>query len=345
MLSHRAVVAFASLALWACDDRTRLVEAYSVTDTVLVACTEGDFTLEAATPEVMLVLDRSASMASSFGTGTRWSTLVGALEATLPAVDGTLELGLSVFPAASTSGVECGVPDAPVLWPAKGQVATLLSKVRSSTLVGGTPTALALDAAAAALTSTQPRAMVLATDGLPNCNAGLNPSTCACPAGQQCGLAQRCIDDARTLERLSTHANAGIPTWIIGIGSDVTSTSLLDAMALAGGRPTTGAHRYAAVASPAELQAAFVAIREELSSCSFTTTSVPDSSGAMQVKLDGVVVPQDASGVSGWTWIAQARGELALRGAWCLKAIAADHPVVRISVSCGVDQVEAVVVQ
>jgi hypothetical protein len=45
-------------------------------------------------------------------------------------------------------------------------------------------------------------------------------------------------------------------------------------------------------------------------------------------------VPHDASGTDGWTWNSLERGELVLRGSWCRKAIAADQPVVRISVSC-----------
>lgn len=338
----RVVVASALVVCCACD-RTQLVPAYSDVAALTVACIEGDFTLEHATPEVMLVLDRSGSMSTSLGSASRWSTLVNALEVALPPINDSMELGLSVFPAASTSGQECGVDEVPVLWPATGQVSTLLSKIRSTTLVGGTPTALAVDAAASALTSEKPRAMVLATDGLPNCNTALNPGSCACPSGTACAVSSRCIDDARTLERLSAHAEEGIPTWIIGIGTDVMSTNLLDAMAIAGGRPSTGAHRYAAATSPAELQAAFVAIREELSACVFTAPSVPDSTGTLQLTLDGVIVPQDASGTSGWTWSAQARGELVLRGAWCQKAIDAASPAVRISVTCGVDSTENVV--
>jgi hypothetical protein len=176
--------------------------------------------------------------------------------------------------------------------------------------------------------------MVLATDGLPNCNAALSAASCACPTGTSCLSAQRCIDDARTLARLAAHAEAGIPTWIIGIGEDVTSTPILDAMALAGGRPSAGAHRYAAATSPAELQQAFITIRDELSSCVYTAPSVPDADGAMVLTLDGVPVPEDVSGTSGWTWSSRARGELALRGAWCAKAIASVAPVLKISVVC-----------
>jgi len=111
-------------------------------------------------------------------------------------------------------------------------------------------------------------------------------------------------------------------------------------MAVAGGRPASGAHRSLSASSPVELQAPFVQLRDELSWCVFTSPSVPDANGSLVVMLDGVIVPGDASGIDGWVWISQARGELTLRGSWCAKAIAARSPVVRISVTCGVDQVD-----
>lgn len=325
MQSHFVVLALAVL-LTACD-RTRLVPAYQLAEQV--ECLDGDFTLTSSVPEVMLVLDRSGSMSSSFGNGTRWSTLVSALEVTLPSINETMALGLTLFPA-SGSAAECRAPVAPEFSPATQQVSALLSSVRTTTLVGGTPTAEALDVAAAGFTSTKPRAMVLATDGLPNCNASLNPTSCACPSGTTCTTSQRCIDDARTLERLSAHASDGIPTWVIGIGGDVTGTTLLDAMAVAGG----GAPHYVSALNASELQNAFASIRDELNSCVFTSPSAPDANGTITVMLDGVFVPQDASGTNGWTWTSQQRGELVLRGAWCSKAIAATNPVVRVSVTC-----------
>ncbi|MFT3710464.1 MAG: VWA domain-containing protein [Archangium sp.] len=313
-------------------DRTRLVPAYSLTEQV--ECIAGDFTLTTAAPEVMLVLDRSGSMSSTFGSGTRWSTLESSLENVLPTVNEDIALGMALFPAASTSSAECRVADVPEYWPATGQVSKMLASLRSTSMVGGTPTAPALDLAASAFTSTKPRAMVLATDGLPNCNASLNPASCACPSGTTCTTAQRCIDDARTLERLSAHATEGIPTWVIGIGDDVTGSALLDAMAVAGGRPASGTRKYVSALNASELQNAFAAIRDELSSCVFTSPSVPDANGTITVQLDGVFVPQDASGVNGWTWSSLERGELVLRGDWCSKAIAASAPVVRVSVTC-----------
>lgn len=335
MHPRRVVIALlACSALTACHEPP-LVAAYSATEELAVACQDGDFTLEATTPEVMLVLDRSSSMANTFSAGTRWTNLVAALERALPAVNSQMALGLTLFPGAST-GQECAAPTAPELLPAVGQVSDILSKLRVSRLIGGTPTAEALDVAARQLDSAHPRALVLATDGLPNCNPGLNPATCACSLSA-CPTAYGCTDDARTLARLSAWTEAGIPTWVIGIGNDVAGNALLDAMALAGGRPNATSPRYVQALSTEALDAALAQLRDELTSCVFTASSVPDTAGTAVLSLDGVFVPYDASGVNGWSWSSQARGELALRGDWCRKAIAATDPVVRLSVSCGAE--------
>lgn len=320
----------------------KLVPAYSLEEEeTAVACTAGSFELTSVTPEVMLVLDRSQSMSASFGTGSRWSTVVSALEVALPSVDSEMALGLTLFPS---SGVECSAPSSPSLLPATGQVSALLSSLRVSTLAGGTPTADALDVAASGLTGSGPRAMVLATDGLPNCNASLNAASCACPTGS-CVNSVRCIDDARTLDRLSAWSNAGIPTWVIGIGGDVTGSALLDAMAVAGGRPAASSPKYLSALSATELRDAFIDIRDELSACSFTSPSVPDLGGSIVVTLDGEAVPQDASGTNGWTWSSERRGELSLRGAWCAKAIASGTGVLTVSVTCAaVDGGDAAVI-
>jgi hypothetical protein len=237
--------------------------------------------------------------------------------------------GSRCFPRAERTA-----PNAPEFEPATQQVNALLTRVRSSELVGGTPTAAALDVAASGLTGSGPRAMVLATDGLPNCNASLNSATCSCPNGN-CSNSLRCIDDANTLERLAAWSNAGIPTWVIGIGADVTGSELLDAMAVAGCRPAASSPKYLSALSSSELSAAFIDIRDELASCSFTSPSVPDDGGTLIVTLDGVAVPQDASGADGWTWNSETRGELSLRGSWCTKAIASTQKLLRVQVTCG----------
>jgi len=161
--------------------------------------------------------------------------------------------------------------------------------------------------------------LVLATDGAPDCNAALNPATCRCVAGTRCNIAERCLDDKRTVDTIARYAAQSIPTYVVGI-QDSASTSfsdVLDAMAVAGGRPRAGARKYYAATSSAELDAAFVAIRAQVGACTFLSSSVPSATGAITITLDGAVVPEDPSGRSGWRWVDKANGEIALSADFC----------------------------
>jgi hypothetical protein len=318
----------------ACD-KTRLVPALMTT--VTPVCLPGEFSLERATPAVMLVLDRSGSMESTFGTGTRWSTLRSSLSTTLPSLGADVELGAFLYPSPGVTAAQCTVPDAPALTPAANQVAAVKSLLSATSPGGATPTADAIDAAANALegsiSTDKPRALVLATDGAPNCNPGLSPLTCTCVDGKQCVSSERCLDDARTVGRVRAWSAAGVPTWVIGIAPDTQLASVLDALATAGGRPNAGAHRFFSAASPTELTTAFAAIQTQLRSCVFVSPSVPDTGGTVTVRLDGVEVAEDEA--NGWLWSAIERGELTLRGAACERAAASTTGMLQLSITCG----------
>lgn len=318
-----------------CDDRTRLVPALVATP---LECVAGEFELTRTTPAVMLVLDRSGSMATSFGAGTRWSTLRTTLAQTLPTLGNEVDVGAFVYPSVTTGGASCEVPAFAALTPAANQSGALSSLLSATSTGGATPTADAIDEAASALELSiapdQPRALVLATDGAPNCNPWLNPATCRCVDAQGCSSAQRCLDDERTVTRLERWSASGLSTWVIGIASDATMTSVLDAMANAGGRPHSGAHAFFAGNSPTELAAAFTAIDAQLSSCVFISPSVPDTSGSISVTLGTTEVPFDEA--NGWRWAAESRGELVLRGEACARSIAYGEPVT-VRITCGAD--------
>lgn len=321
------------LLLSACD-RTRLVPALEYSE--MAICIDGDFTLTRATPAVMLVLDRSGSMETAFGGGTRWTTLRSTLSATLPTLGEEVEVGAFLYPSAGVSAGQCAVPTTPALTPMANQVAAVRSLLSSTSPGGATPTADAIDAAANALENSvstdKPRALVLATDGAPNCNAALLPATCTCVDGKQCVSAERCLDDTRTAARLRTWASAGVPTWVIGIASDSTLSGVLNSLAKAGGRPNTGSNSFFSAASPTELTAAFTEIQAQLRSCVFVSPSVPDVGGVMTVTMDGVELVEDAT--NGWMWGAMERGELVLRGEACTRAMSSKTGSISLTVRC-----------
>jgi hypothetical protein len=310
-----------------------------------IPCTPGGFALTRAQPTVMFVLDRSASMATAMGTGrngpTRWNALASALGAVLPAVDNTVAIGAIFFPAATSGTMNCSVASKADLLPATGNVAALTRLMSASSPAGATPTAVALDAAAKLVfglrTSATARALVLATDGAPNCNSSLNARTCRCAASTSsgtnaCGRAQQCLDDTRTEQSISKYEAQGLPTYVIGIETedDTQFSDVLNAMAIAGGRARAGAAQsYYAASSEAELNLALAAIRDQVGACTFLTTSVPDQSGSIVVSVDGLEIASDQ-----WIWGNRANGEIILLGDACQTAAAEKEPALAAVVEC-----------
>lgn len=232
---------------------------------------------------VLLVVDRSGSMAQT-PTGfsvDKWTAMKGAVSAALTATQNSVNYGLEIFPfvtsAADAGEVDnCGMAPLPGIQVPVEAGTTALPKITTELQAGpagNTPTAAALDRAltyyttGAGATLTGDKFVLLATDGGPNCHAGITCTggTCSfnCGAGTctqnldgtctlspsqfggNCCDAQlsttlnpgpaRCLDDQDTVAKITALATAGIKTIVVGIpGSDVYS-SLLDSMAVAGG--------------------------------------------------------------------------------------------------------------
>jgi hypothetical protein len=304
----------------------------------VVACFPGVISLMPAIPKVMFVLDRSDSMSSLFGTTTRWQALSGALNVVLPPVDQTMEIGALIFP--SDSFAACSVASSPAITPALGNVDTLLNLIHNTRPAGHTPTAVALNVAGGSILSdraaTGARAMVLATDGAPNCNSSLDPRTCNC-GGVGCGVGADCLDDVRTIESIRGLAQQNLPTYVIGI-QDMPGvlTDVLNQMALAGGRPKPGSQSYYAVTSQPELEVALTTIRNQVGACVFLTTSVPDAQGSLQLTVNGTVVPFDPTSTDGWSWTNRDNGELEIFGAPCARLTSLGNAMVQATIQCAV---------
>ena len=142
----------------------------------------------------------------------------------------------------------------------------------------------------------------------------------------------------RVVSRIAAYADAGVPTYVIGIdtGADATLKRVLSDMAIAGGRPQRDAgSTFYAVSSQAQLSSALVTIRDQVGACTYLATSVPHRDGAMRVTIEGVgVVPFDPGGTFGWSWADKPNGEVVLRGAACDQVVATPQPVLRADVSC-----------
>jgi hypothetical protein len=307
-----------------------------------VGCVPGSFALLRAQPAVMFVLDRSGSMGTRFsGVNTRWQVLTGGFTLALPSVDHTMQIGALLFPSTS-GGNNCTVAGTASIAPGLEHVNPLLALMRTTRPGGSTPTADAIDVGAKALlgvrAASTARAIVLATDGGPNCNPNLDPRTCTCLDNRGCGgRPGSCLDDARTVQRIAATFALGLPTYVIGIQDpgETQNNAVLDAMADAGGRPKAGMHHFYAATSGPELDVALVAIRDQLGSCTYLTTSVPDASGTITVTIDGVPIAFDESASTGWHWADQSNGEIVFSGDTCAKLAASTTPKIVVDVMCG----------
>lgn len=306
-----------------------------------VACVDGRLSLLPARPVVMLVLDRSSSMSQSFpGTGTsKWSALRGALHQALPPWGSSMELGALIFP--SIQAAACTVGTAPDVQPALENVGAVLARIDSTSPSGSTPTAIALERAGASLSSRRTagsaKALVLATDGAPDCNGALDPRTCVCVGGNGPCTAVRCLDDTRSLERLTTLAASGIPTWVVGLRgiNDAVFVGVLNRMADAGGRPQVGgAQRFYSASSQQEVESALTTIRQQVGRCRYLTPSVPDVGGTIELRLDGTFLPYDGARFGGWTWIDTGNGELELNGEACTRSESLPLEALEVVVKC-----------
>jgi hypothetical protein len=318
-----------------------------------VPCIPGKFQLTPATPSVMFLLDASGSMNETFASNgaTRWQVLGSSLATALPSVNNTMSIGAVVFPDVSQqSDQDCAAPSSVNLAPAVGNVDPLLNLINSISPLGGTPTADAIPVAAQDLlgirAASNARAIILATDGAPNCNPALDSDTCTCADPQQtiCGQQgppfdpQLCLDDTRTVSRITEFTAEGLPTYVIGIHDpgNTEDESVLNEMADAGGRPLSGADHYYSAASQADLENAFVAIRNQIGTCTYLTSSVPNGQGTITVTVNGVTIPFDPSGKQGWKWGDEANGEIIFVGQACTNLGEADGGTQKIdaNVAC-----------
>ena len=115
------------------------------------------------------------------------------------------------------------------------------------------------------LTDQNPRFILLATDGLPNCAPGTSDTAADDSAG-----AVMAVADAAAM---------GIPTFVVGVatGGMGTADTTLSNMANAGGYPRAGSPTYYNVSSTAEFVAVLQTLVGMAASCTFTVPDPPNT--------------------------------------------------------------------
>jgi hypothetical protein len=265
---------------------------YPTTSSEPPVCGEQEFTLTKAPPNVMLVIDRSASMVEPIAPGvttTKYDDLKGAIGSMVGRYDATMRFGATFF----ASDDDCQPGTVGQVAPQNGE--TIENDLKLRPPGGNTPTAATLDAVIQShqlADETRPNYLVLATDGIPNC------------------------DDVDVKARINAlyGGTPSVRTFIIGLGSETDSEpDLLNDWADAGHTARAGDVHYYQTNSSTALNAAFDAIAGQIASCDFKLTNPPDPAD-ISVSENGY--PVGPSWTSGWTFDAGTQ-TLTLHGPPC----------------------------
>ena len=173
-------------------------------------------------PNLQIVLDRSGSMSTALGNGTRWTVARDAINQVLARYDGRLPIGLSIFPLASCDA------ETPVV-PAYNTKAAVAAAINKSGPSGSTPTVAGLQAAANLSQLKDPsrkQFVILLTDGGPNCN-----STCPSTVMQLDSMLK---------------ASPSITTFVVGFGGGLAASEkdCLTQLGAAGGHPAATPEKF-----------------------------------------------------------------------------------------------------
>lgn len=273
-------------------------------------CGGTTFEVSRVIPDILILLDRSNSMSDTPPSPPLWDTIRGAIDnVTLPPHDASIWFGLMSFPGSTCSGLtdQCVHPEwSDVLVPVAADNHTAIStSLTGLSTCGGTPIAMSLQNAWTYLTTLDdghPKYVLLATDGAPNCNESLDGSTCVCtnPLGGCALNSGNCLDDARTYSVLDTMCDAGVPTFVLGMGGAASWSDVMNQMATHGCTD----HYYAAD-DPASIGTALEEIAGAVATCSFqmNCADIPDPNKVnFFYEPDHTPIPRDTGHTAGWDW-------------------------------------------
>lgn len=264
-------------------------------------------------PDLLLVFDRSASMAMDPATGrncnppatcpSKWNQATAAVNTVVAGSQTTTRWGLKLF---STTGNGCGVTPGVQVDIGLNTAPAIAAALGAAGPSGSTPTTMAMTLAGdylASLTTPNPRFIVLVTDGQPTCAGGNGGGD----------------DSPAAIAAVAAQATRGYPTFVIGVATanDAMATATLTQMSTAGTRPRVGTPNYWVVNNTADLVTALDLIGTQVASCSFVLGSMPPDPNNVVVLADGKIVPKDAQpSDNGWMY-GTPMTSITLTGTYC----------------------------
>jgi hypothetical protein len=306
-------------------------------------------------PNLYFVLDHSTSMNEM----NKWTNVRMAVSAIMLQLGAGARFGAMMFPGVEdVSSCAAGVEVMSLRQgDANAVVANDFLSVTTAAPSGGTPTAATLQSLVPKLSGLMGLTyVILVTDGGPNCNTGITcpvydctanidgvstdcqpdfVNNCCDPTVYGATAVRSCLDDTATEAAAKALANAGIPTYVMGIPGSGLYANVLDQVAIAGGTARSTEPLYYQVQDGADaglmdLSSAFNQIvRNTGAGCRFTLARSPSFPTGVEAILGGSIIAQ--GGADGW---ALQGTTLTLSGASCAMVRSAGAPSLRFFDGC-----------
>lgn len=283
-------------------------------------------------PSIYFVIDRSGSMLDidPESGDTRYERVTAAAVSMVEDIGGLVRTGAALFPSPEASDLEECESGIEVFKPKVGAGPNSFADAIDVEPLGGTPIAATLRDLADRINDLDgPRAVILLTDGGPNCNpnASCGPEECMVNIFGECppeidnccdpnvgGTPLNCIDRQESVLAVRALANADSPVYVVGIPGSEQFSAILNQLAVVGGAAQEGQDDYYfRVDDLDELSGVFKDIASALVSCTIDLADPPEVPGKTNVYFDEVVVLQDPE--NGWIWIDE--DTIELKGSAC----------------------------
>jgi hypothetical protein len=292
-------------------------------------------------PDIMLVMDRSLSMTNDIndktctgamgnngncGANSKWELMVPALNQVITDTDAKVNWGMFYL---GDEAAVCGVATAPVVPVAAMNASAVTTSLTGNLFNGqtGTPTRRAIQGAASylmGLGDMNPKYILLATDGQPNCATSATSSL-------------NMDDTTGTDQAVKDALAANIPTFVVGIGNTNAATSL-NQLAIDGGRPQAGGTTsYYQVNDAAALGAALGTIVGQAASCTFNIGAAPDGTTATGLGVFGAGARLPMDTTNGWSFKDMTMTTIVLNGSLCDQVLSGTIHDVTVAFVCTVD--------
>lgn len=292
-------------------------------------------------PEIMFVVDRSASMGEINAEGeTYWTALDRALRTVIPQLQGVARVGMAFFPRGQFGRDACSA-DPVAAQPPTEDLARLMREFPPGPVMnGGTPTYEGLLAAATMHRARQvadplrARFVVLVTDGGAGCNFehSLDRCTCLIPSSPDAcrrppNYPDSCLDNERIVALIAALREERTRTVVLGLTGATRFSQLvpiflqfLSDMALAGGLPSRGPVPYLRAERRVEIEQSLARPLLEAALCRVVQRDNRQMQGETLIG-GGSSVARDTSRRDGWDWADESRRTIQLYGAACDLAI------------------------